>query len=176
LEAVKLLIEYGANFEIQDLDGATPLWKAATSGRISVIKALIDAGANINAANNESISPLYAAIRENQLDAARILIGAGSNLRQPTLFGDSPLLAALRYSAEESELLNLVIDSFGDISGEMDGLSRNTKYLAAIYGHAGLWAKLNGFKADLQLTVAMDDKMEKKVDTQGSVSYCCLFF
>ena len=58
-EAVKFLIENGADVSAKDIDGDTPLHVAASSSRLSEIaKFLIEKGADINNKNYKGISPL----------------------------------------------------------------------------------------------------------------------
>jgi ankyrin repeat protein len=56
----KLLIQYGANLEIKDKYGNTPLWRAVFSsqGNGDFITLLIEYGADINNVNNSGISPV----------------------------------------------------------------------------------------------------------------------
>lgn len=62
-EMTKLLIENGADFEVRDPYGNTPLSNAVlyykkTDSGDKLIKLLIDAGADINAQNDYGVSPL----------------------------------------------------------------------------------------------------------------------
>jgi len=51
LEEVKLLIEVGADVNVKDEFGYTPLMEASTNDQIEVIKLLIESGADVNAKN-----------------------------------------------------------------------------------------------------------------------------
>lgn len=59
LEAVEALIRAGADVDIVDEHGNTPLWRAVFSskGNGEVIKALLKAGANPNRPNLHGVSP-----------------------------------------------------------------------------------------------------------------------
>jgi uncharacterized protein len=54
-----LLVEAGADLELRDVFGNTPLWRAtmAFKGNGSVIKLLLGAGANPNTENKSGVSP-----------------------------------------------------------------------------------------------------------------------
>ena len=49
---VRLLIDYGADINIIDSDGDTPLHRAASQGSLEIVKSLLDAGADVGAKNN----------------------------------------------------------------------------------------------------------------------------
>ena len=55
-----LLVEAGADLELRDVFGNTPLWRAtmAFKGNGSVIKLLLGAGANPNTKNKSGVSPV----------------------------------------------------------------------------------------------------------------------
>ncbi|MCF6442125.1 ankyrin repeat domain-containing protein [Pseudoalteromonas luteoviolacea] len=58
-----LLLEAGADLELRDVFGNTPLWRATMSckGDGSVIELLLCAGANPNAENKSGVSPVLLA-------------------------------------------------------------------------------------------------------------------
>ncbi len=60
---VKMLVNAGANLELRDKYGNTPLWRAVSNyrGDTEVISTLLEAGANPDAENKSGISPRAAA-------------------------------------------------------------------------------------------------------------------
>ena len=92
LDIVKLLVKAGANLEIVNEDGETPLYNAALHGNIEIVKFLIESGANINAVDGIShYTPLHIAIfcpgygldmndYKNYFNIATLLIKSGANL------------------------------------------------------------------------------------------------
>jgi ankyrin repeat protein len=52
----------GANIEVKDTDGDTPLHNAARIGHLPIVKALVSIGADILAANNEGHLPIHVAL------------------------------------------------------------------------------------------------------------------
>ena len=58
-KSVEILIDSGANLDLRDQNGNTPLWRATMSyrGEDEVISTLLQAGANPDADNNNGISP-----------------------------------------------------------------------------------------------------------------------
>lgn len=57
LEEVKKLLEAGADINIVDAKGWTPLHDAVIQGHTAIVKLLIAAGANVNAQDNEERTP-----------------------------------------------------------------------------------------------------------------------
>ena len=52
IKTVKALLDKGADVNVKDNSGSTPLIYAARNGRTEVLKALIDKGADVNLKNN----------------------------------------------------------------------------------------------------------------------------
>lgn len=56
IEPLKYLIEKGADIDVQDIDGNTPLFVAYGTGNTEAVRVLINAGADINIKNKEGAS------------------------------------------------------------------------------------------------------------------------
>lgn len=61
---VELLLEKGANFDLQDLEGNTPLHYAILENKPSIIKLLLEKGAAINIENTQNISSFSYFLKE----------------------------------------------------------------------------------------------------------------
>lgn len=61
LEAVKVLLDAGANPNAKAPDGGTPLHMAVTARQVPIIKALVAAGAKLDAVNRDNQTPLLLA-------------------------------------------------------------------------------------------------------------------
>jgi len=59
IEIIKILIENGANINLCDRDGYSPIYFASHNGNIEIIKILIENGANINLCDDNGYFPLY---------------------------------------------------------------------------------------------------------------------
>lgn len=81
LEAVNLLLEYGANINARDYHKWTALHHAACEGHAEVVKRLIEAGVDINATDLIGYTALHRAIRPDNEAVVKILLknGAGNS-------------------------------------------------------------------------------------------------
>lgn len=62
----KLLIELGADVNVEDNHKQTALFYAAKSGRNDVCEVLIDAGANVNHEDEKQMTPVQLAHRQKK--------------------------------------------------------------------------------------------------------------
>ena len=81
----------GANLELSNIKGWTPLFTAAYMNYTTNVSALIDAGASLGSVNNQGETPLHGAISQGNKQAARLLLDAGSDANATTNKGLTPL-------------------------------------------------------------------------------------
>ncbi|WP_264707971.1 ankyrin repeat domain-containing protein [Wolbachia endosymbiont (group B) of Agriphila straminella] len=79
-DKAKLLLDRGANTEIQDEFGYTPIFLATQSGKCSIVKLLLDRGANIDAQDKEGKTLLHFAASGNNLDMVQFLLDRGASI------------------------------------------------------------------------------------------------
>ncbi|KAJ2964770.1 hypothetical protein NQZ79_g332 [Umbelopsis isabellina] len=81
--AVRELLEAGANSNEKDNAGWTPLHEAALRGRLEVLKLLLQHGADPNALGADKDTPLHDAVENGHTDVVRVLLenGADANAR-----------------------------------------------------------------------------------------------
>lgn len=98
-EIVKLLIDAGANVNILDKYGYTPLSDALSYA--DIVKALLDAGADINLGRNERFPLLHLATGMAYDQTIPLLVNAGADINDKDILGNTPLIIAvnkLRFS------------------------------------------------------------------------------
>ena len=71
-----MLLSSDANVNIQNSDGATPIFTAAQYGKDSCLKLLLKKGADINLLTVDKASPLFIAAQEGLTSCINILLGA----------------------------------------------------------------------------------------------------
>lgn len=76
---LRFLIGRGANPNLSDRKGATPLQLAANLGWSDGVQVLVKAGASVDQANETGETPLIAAIHRRDAELVRALLAAGAN-------------------------------------------------------------------------------------------------
>lgn len=90
LSIVKLLIARGAEVNVHDRDGLTPLMKAIGSYDLDVVKHLLNSGARIDARDQRGHTALTHAIMRSQPEMLRILIERGARTDIHSDMGTTP--------------------------------------------------------------------------------------
>ncbi|WP_207385070.1 ankyrin repeat domain-containing protein, partial [Legionella fairfieldensis] len=96
LDWIQWLHSFGANLNLPDSEGKTPVFYASQKGFVGVIRLLNTLGADINQPNNEGRTPLYVAAQEGRDSMVRTLIASGANVNQSDKDGWTPLLIATK--------------------------------------------------------------------------------
>lgn len=89
------LIKDGADVNVQDGQGDTPLHYAADYGHVEMAQLFILSGAELDQVNQLGITPLFRAAVADHIAIAEMLLSNGAEIDLATHSGDSPLAAAL---------------------------------------------------------------------------------
>ena len=118
IEIVELLLSpphgSGANPNLPNSDGHTPLWIMASSGNMQCMEILIKYGADLNIRDNlGGATPLFEAVRNGRTEAVRTLIGVNADVNL-ALSEDSttPLMMAAHNG--HIDIVVLLLDSGAD--------------------------------------------------------------
>jgi ankyrin repeat protein len=95
-EAVRALLEQGADANRADLDGTTALHWASYRDDVETADLLIRAGASVNAANDLGATPLWNASLNASGAMVRTLLQAGADPNRALLAGETPVMVAAR--------------------------------------------------------------------------------
>lgn len=122
LDGVQLLLQNGANPNIRNNKGDTPLHQSSINRTTDKCRLLLDYGANPNIQNNDGSTILHLvvhnpllyaemnkALKASRLDFVRLLIGSGSNLDIQDNDGQTVLHLAVCKS--EIEIIRLLLSS-----------------------------------------------------------------
>ncbi|MAM71562.1 MAG: hypothetical protein CMP91_10510 [Gammaproteobacteria bacterium] len=114
-DVVRLLLNAGANPNIENRYGMTPLIQAAMNGNSDMISMLLDAGADANATTPEGDNALLNASKTGAAEGVQALIDAGANVNSLDgyLF-QTPLMWAA--SANQADVVRILIDNGANIN------------------------------------------------------------
>ncbi|CAG8435088.1 2929_t:CDS:1 [Ambispora gerdemannii] len=82
LEAVKDLIDRGADINAQDNSDWTPLHEAAYAGHIEIVDYLLENGARVNAVDQEGDTPLHDACYQEHSKVVKLLLEYGADIEK----------------------------------------------------------------------------------------------
>lgn len=138
-EVAKLLIDSGANLNLQDRDGATPLSCAASGGNNEVVKMLLqeeDCDKSLTSRSGES--PLHHAARRADLETMKLLVegGVATNLVGNAVC-DSPLQVACENAKDHTEIVEYLLENGADLHAQV-GTKGFAVASAALNGTPGI--------------------------------------
>lgn len=117
--AMKALIQYDANLEINDADNKTPLFYALDSKNIDAVRILVAAKADVNAKTENNVSLLHYATERGLHEAVEVLIEADAQLEAHTDCDKTPLHNAS--SNGNKDTVSMLISYGADINARTKG-------------------------------------------------------
>ncbi|CAI8021202.1 Putative ankyrin repeat protein MM_0045, partial [Geodia barretti] len=150
-EVVSLLLEAGANTDLQDIKyglGYSALMMAAREGRTEVVSLLLETGANTDLQNMYGDSALMMAARMGRTAVVSLLIEVGANADLQNKYGDSALTIAVMGGWTEVVSLLLEVGANADLQNK--------------YGDSALTiAVRGGWTEVVSLLVSLDRQQNK---------------
>jgi ankyrin repeat protein len=111
-DALRTLIQKGADVNAAEGDGATALHWASYRDDLEAADLLIRAGARVNAANDLGATPLWAASQNGSESMVRRLLAAGANPNAKLMAGETALMVASR--AGSAAVVDLLLTKRAD--------------------------------------------------------------
>ena len=106
---VRELLAAGADPDVRDEDGRTPLFSAVLGASVGLVGLLLETGANINARDSQGFSVLHYAAQEDLPEMARLLISRGADVNAVDEDGASVLWRAIFSSRDRPDMIQLLI-------------------------------------------------------------------
>ena len=119
INALTLLIKFGADADLQDKNGKTALHHAVYGSDVSceILSCLIEMGADVNAGGNINHTPLMIAAEKGHINAVTFLIRNGADVDlQDQNYGETALFCAVRGFDASCEVLNCLTKNGADIN------------------------------------------------------------
>lgn len=104
-ETASFLIKAGANPNIQNKHGATPLHVALWKKNEHIVELLVNAGADITIKDQRNMTPLHLAAFDGLANSMRLLLANGAELNVKNIQGNTPLHLAVAGGAAVAKLL-----------------------------------------------------------------------
>ncbi|KAL3903666.1 MAG: hypothetical protein SGPRY_011584 [Prymnesium sp.] len=147
VDAVKLLLEYGADTFTTNETGEVPLHGAAKGGETEMLQLLLEHKPDINARDDMGHTPLHFAAREGHIEAVKMLLESKAYAHVENHAGATPL--TLASSEVNAYLLDLILREEGtlveaSLLGRMEGFGHlPTEITRLIVKHWRNWRKAN---------------------------------
>ncbi|HEX5604784.1 MAG TPA: ankyrin repeat domain-containing protein [Pyrinomonadaceae bacterium] len=120
--AVQKLLNAGADVNVREHEGETPLMYAAVAGKTEVVKLLLDRGADINAVSLNNETALARAVGVNQYDAVKLLLDRGADIEKSISPDGPPLIYAA--GGDDLKMVKLLLERGANVnSRDTDGNS-----------------------------------------------------
>ena len=103
------------------MEGCTPLWAAASAGRLDVVKLLIERNADVEGTTSTGSTPLRTAAYRSHLDIVRCLVENGTDVNARSSRDNSTILMMACFRGHLS-VVTYVINkgAFMDLQGKDD--------------------------------------------------------
>lgn len=105
---IEIMLRHGADVNVTDEAGKTPLMLAVESGHKEIVELLIRQNAAIDMRDQHGHTALFRAAHVGNFDIASLLINAGSDVQIKSEYGNTPLILAV--DAGNEEIARLLIN------------------------------------------------------------------
>ncbi|MES2603360.1 MAG: ankyrin repeat domain-containing protein [Pseudomonadota bacterium] len=154
------LIKAGADVNLPEPDGTTPLLWAVYNQSPELVKLLLDAGADPNIANDLAITPLLQASRYGNADMIGALLASGARLADLQINSEPPLMAAARAGSLDS--VKMLLKAGADPNAT-EPLDRQTALMWAVAeGHVDIAKALLEAGAKPNMQARVSELIERK--------------
>ncbi|KAJ2951460.1 hypothetical protein O0L34_g13612 [Tuta absoluta] len=152
LDLIQLLIDYGANVNVQDYDGDTPIHDAVVTTKHKAVEMLLHAGGDPELKSEASYTPFHLACYRGSLECVKVLHPFVININEKSFKGDTPLILAVQ--GFHNEVVQFLLQNGADphIKTSYGELAMN---MALYMGYS--------FIFNLLLQVTDIEKMDKEI-------------
>ncbi len=127
-ELLKKIAKAGANLNMKDRSGSTPLWTAITHGKEDMAGLLLEYGASHQGADRHGTTALFKAASMGYSDCVAMLIADGADVSKVNAGGYTPLRFAINRPGNE-DLVEMLLAAGADVNH----VKNNSTVLDAAY-------------------------------------------
>jgi len=160
LDEARQFIEAGADINLPEPDGTTPLLWAVYNMSPDLVALLLDAGADPNIANKLDITPLLQASRNGDARIIAALLASGARLDPQGLMTEPALLAAAR--SGNVDAVKLLLDAGANPNATEPFEDQTALMWAAAEGHLGMVTALLDAGANPDMRARISSLTERK--------------
>ncbi|XP_062569451.1 ankyrin-3-like [Saccostrea cucullata] len=130
---VEHLLQFGADANICDESGFTPLHYCCSLQQNDIVKMLVENKANINIYNSEGISPLFVACLSEHESTVKLLLESGADVNQCDRYGFS----AVHIAAQKGHIpiLNILLNFQPNLDYQTSHNGLTALHLAVLFSH-----------------------------------------
>ncbi|HEV2600742.1 MAG TPA: ankyrin repeat domain-containing protein [Candidatus Babeliales bacterium] len=152
IEIVTKMLKNGANINMYNRRGETPLMHAAQYGNVGIVSFLLQHGANIKAIETDDKNVLFYAINNKDLNVLQFLIDEGVPVDSRDILERTPLILACRNGRLKAA--QLLIDNKADVNA-LDSKKESALMLAVTHEHLDVVQLL--LKANVNIYATNDE-------------------
>ena len=116
IDTVKQCLCDGANVNVKENDGWTPLIYASWNGHTDVAKLLLENDADVNAKDSAGRTPLMCTTWHGHIEVAKVLIDNGANINAKNIHGWTPLMWGS--SKGHADIAKLLVENCADVNAK----------------------------------------------------------
>ncbi len=165
-DAVRTLINEGADVNARQPDGATALHWAAYRDDHEIAELLIDAGANVTAANELGATPLWLAADNGSARMVKRLLDAGADPNVTLPEGETSVMTAARTGSAEA--VRLLLAHGADIDAAETSRDQTALMWAVAQGHHDVISVLLEHGADIHARSRVRPRLMHNDSTNAS--------
>ena len=135
-EAVRTLLENGANVNAREPDGATALHWASHRADLEAATLLIGHGADVDITNDYGITPMALACQNGSAELVQALLHAGANANGVRPSGETALMTCARTGNEAS--VNALLSHGADVGTTEPARGQTALMWASAQNHGGV--------------------------------------
>ena len=133
VDAVRFLLDHGADVDAEDDNRSTPLHVISKHGNVKAARLLLEHGARVDARDNDQSTPLHLASRNGNVEAVRLLLERGADVHALNDKRSTPLHFASQ--SGNVEAVRLLVEHGADIHA-LDGNRSTPLHFASESGNA----------------------------------------